>query len=121
MVRPKVVFGEKDLDLQPRTWWTYTVIFTISTCMIVWLFAKNEGYLSKCLVNRVTLYLGNVSSYTFLIHMVVFRYIEAICNMVFDSEFCFYNVGWIKMILGFIFTLGTTQVWLRIIQKRIEF
>ena len=110
MVRPREEFGEKILYSHPEIWWTHTIIFTVSSCMIVWMFAKG-GDISKCLVNRITLYLGNISQFTFLIHLVVLRYMDATCNLIFESEFNFYYGGWIKLFFGFILTLIAMHVW----------
>lgn len=103
-------------------WWTYTIIFTVSSCMIIWLFAKPErGYISGYLVNRFTIYIGNISSFTFLIHSVVFRYIEVACNFLFGLDFLFAYGKWIKLSLGFVLTIIAAQVWMAFIHKKIKF
>lgn len=110
--------GNLFVNAHQAIWWTYTVIFTISSCMIIWLFAKSErGNISKYMVNRALLYIGNISSSAFLIHTVIFRYIDAICNMVFGAEFRLLYGKWLKLSLGFILTIIATQVWLVLIHK----
>ena len=41
--------------------------------LIVWVFAVNEGAITKLLDNKVLLWLGNISGFTFLIHQVIMR------------------------------------------------
>lgn len=101
-------------------WWTFSIVFTISSCMTVYLFAENKGYITKLLTNRLTLYLGDLSPYAFLIHFVVFRYIEVICRVLYGKEFVLCNKGWIKLTIGFVLTIflswfiahGKNMLWL---------
>lgn len=92
-------------SLYSDRWWTFSVVFTISSCMVVCLFAENKGYITKLLTNRFTLFLGELSPYAFLIHFVIFRYIDAICKILYGKEFVSYNRGWIKLTIGFVLTL----------------
>lgn len=120
---PKTGYGDKSLlSVSSERWWTYTIIFTISSCMVIWLFAKNEGGIyQKYLVTRMTLYIGNISSFSFLIHAVVFRYIDAVSNLAFGSEFRYFYGKWIKLSVGFILTIVATQIWLLLTHKKIKF
>lgn len=51
----------------------YNVYFVPASLLIVWVFAVNEGFITKILNNKVLLWLGNISGFTFLIHQVVLR------------------------------------------------
>lgn len=51
----------------------YNVYFTISTLLIVWVFAVNDGFITKILNNKLFIWIGNLSGYLFLIHQVVIR------------------------------------------------
>ena len=51
----------------------YNVYFVPASLLIVWVFAVNEGVVTKSLNHKVLLWLGNISGFTFLIHQVVLR------------------------------------------------
>lgn len=51
----------------------YNVYFTLSSLLIVWVFAVSGGFVTKLLNNKVMLWIGNLSGYLFLIHQVVLR------------------------------------------------
>lgn len=51
----------------------YNVYFVPASLLIVWVFAVNGGFITKLLNNKVLLWLGNISGFTFLIHQVVLR------------------------------------------------
>ena len=120
--RFRTEYGVKPpVNAYSELWWAYTIVFTISSCMIVWLFAKTErGYISEYLVNRMTVYIGNISSVTFLIHSVVFRYIEVACNLLFGLDFLFEYGKWIKLSLGFVLTIIAAQVWMAMTRKKVK-
>lgn len=54
----------------------YTVYFTLTALILVWTFAVNGSVITKLLNNKLLLWLGNISSLTFLIHQVVIRGIK---------------------------------------------
>ncbi len=54
----------------------YTVYFTLTALLLVWTFAVNGSVITKALNNRVLLWIGNISSLTFLIHQVVIRWVK---------------------------------------------
>lgn len=51
----------------------YNVYFTLSSLLIVWVFAVSGGFVTKLLNNKVLIWVGNLSGYMFLIHQVVIR------------------------------------------------
>lgn len=51
----------------------YNVYFVPASLLIVWVFAISGGFITKILNNKVLLWLGNISGFTFLIHQVVLR------------------------------------------------
>ena len=51
----------------------YNVYFTLSSLLIVWVFAVSGGIVTKILNNKILLWIGNLSGYMFLIHQVVIR------------------------------------------------
>lgn len=57
-------------------WYRYTVLYLPSTIPLIYLFALNQGVISKILTNKVLIFIGNISAYAFLIHQVCIRYID---------------------------------------------
>lgn len=56
----------------------WTTIFIPIAAAWVYLFANKNGLLTKVLSNRCMIYLGNISSYLFLIHYVITRYTNSL-------------------------------------------
>ena len=54
----------------------YTVYFTLTAMLLVWVFAVHGSVITKMLNNRFLLWLGNLSSMTFLVHQVVIRWVK---------------------------------------------
>ena len=54
----------------------YTALFTPISLLLVAVFAGSKGLFMKLLNNPVFLWLGNLSTYTFLIHQVVIRWLR---------------------------------------------
>ena len=54
----------------------YTALFTPVSIYLVYVFAKSRGWCMKVLNNPVVIWIGNISSYTFLIHQVVIRWLQ---------------------------------------------
>lgn len=59
----------------------YTVYFTLTAMLLVWVFAVHRSVITKALNNPVLMWLGNLSSMTFLIHQVVIRWLRMNLNM----------------------------------------
>ena len=74
----------------------WTTIFIPIAAIWVVLFAANKGYLTRILSNKLTIYIGNISAYAFLIHYVITQYTSHILsylNIAVD--------GWCKAFLVF--------------------
>ena len=65
-------------DLLSRAANNGTTLFQPFAVMWVWLFIHKRGILTKILTNRFTVFLGNISPYTFLIHFVIVQYFTTI-------------------------------------------
>lgn len=52
----------------------YTALFTPISLLLVWVFAYGKGLVMKMLNRKILLWLGNLSSYVFLIHQVVIHW-----------------------------------------------
>ena len=56
--------------------WT-TLYIPLATIWIL-LFVKKQGIITKVLTNRITIFIGDISAYLFLIHYVVTQYVQAV-------------------------------------------
>lgn len=54
------------------------VIYVPGVSLLIYVLAKQEGFLSKVMGNKLLVEIGNISMYTFLIHQVVINYVEII-------------------------------------------
>lgn len=71
-----------------------TTLFIPISCIWVFLFAMNRGIITLLCTNKILIYIGNLSSYMFLIHYVITQYTKFLLqnlNIVVD--------GWCKIIL----------------------
>ena len=89
-------------------------IWTIPVSMLVYLYAVNRGHISSISVNRFTLYIAELSSYTFLIHQVVIRYFHTIISNTKGHEYITHPV---VPVLTFLITILLANCW-RIFEKR---
>ena len=55
-----------------------TTVFIPLAVMWVFLFTINKGIITKIFSNKIFIYVGNISSYAFLIHFVVTQYTNGI-------------------------------------------
>ena len=111
--------------VNPNNWWRQTIIYTPTTCLLIYLFAFGEGKISKVLVNKVTLYLAKISPYGFLIHWVVYVYLEIVIYRLINQEyiyleFIYYYGPYIKITLGIILTIICCKIWMQVNQKFVK-
>lgn len=91
----------------------WSSLYVVLAAMWLWLFLMNWGILTKLLINRVTVFLGDVSAYLYLIHYVIVLYVINIANA--------YSVdrsSWGIIIIEFCASLFFTILYLKI-SKRI--
>lgn len=62
-------------------WIKYTLLFTPSSVLLIWVVARG-GIIAKVLNNRVLIWVGNLSPYTFLIHKVVIKYVDKVSSFI---------------------------------------
>ena len=65
----------------------YTALFTPISLLLVAVFVGSKGLVMKLLNNPVFLWLGNLSTYTFLIHQVVIRWLQRILGNYYVGEY----------------------------------
>ena len=64
----------------------YTALFTPISSFLVAVFAMSKGWIMKLFNNPVFLWLGNLSTYTFLIHQVVIRWLRQVMDVCYSGE-----------------------------------
>ena len=119
-VSPRLHIGEQVIMTDPFRSWSYTLGFVLSSMLLVYTFAMQNGIISKFLTNRVTLYIAKLSPYAFLIHLVVFRYLAVIYYHlpgVEGNEFHLTYGCWISLTFGFVITVIATEIWMRLYAK----
>ena len=103
---PRAVGGPSGTDC----WWRNVIIFTASTCLLVYLFAINKGAYSRLLTNKTLIWLGDLSAYAFLIHQPVMRYVRrAIVKVPYRPHY--FAVG----VISFAITIALSVLWRKII------
>jgi peptidoglycan/LPS O-acetylase OafA/YrhL len=113
----KTEYQQSIPTVNPNNWWRNTLLYTPTTCLLIYLFAFEEGKISKILTNKVTLYLAKISPYGFLIHYVVFRYLDAAMQFLISQEFKYYYGPYIKITLGIILSIICCEIWMLINKK----
>ena len=91
-----------------------TYAYLPSTIMLVYVFALNRGYISHILTNRFSVFIGNISGYIYLIHMVVMRWLIVIAKYIFHTEIDLVSLN----ILTIILTVFSAYLWKQIISLR---
>lgn len=56
--------------------WNNTTLYMLPATIWVYLFACSKGLFTKIMTNKVLIYIGNISAYTYLIHYVITKYAE---------------------------------------------
>ncbi len=111
-----------------QNWFRYTMLWLPTSVLLVWLFAVNKGLISKLLNNKLFVWVGNISSITFLTHYMVIFYIEYLFNHTlhdplqaivenvgfFDTEL-FFRI--IRCIFALIITIMLSVFWKRVSKK----
>lgn len=88
-------------------WFRYTMLYTLSSCAIVYLFAMKKGFITNIATNKFFIYLGNISAFTFLMHQMIIRYFDRIYGKLFNFDL---NV-WIKSLLILLLTILGAQIY----------
>lgn len=84
----------------------HTALFAPISLLLVSVFTECRGLLTKLLNNPLLLWIGNLSTYTFLIHQVIIRWLRFVLKGHFTD-------GWYRVILtilSFVITTGLAQL-----------
>ena len=65
---------DKSIGILGTMYFKFTLLYTPLSIFIVFLFALNKGIISKLLSNKLMIYIGEISGFGFLIHMIITRY-----------------------------------------------
>ena len=104
-----------DLSIASENWWGYTVLWTISSCALIYLFAINNGMLSKYLTNKSLIFIGDMSANAFLIHQMVYRYLDFVEMKFFDGKYDYANI-----LMCFLITIVSAYMW-NIVVKSLDY
>ena len=91
---------------QDNNWWGLTVMYTLTSCALIYTFALNRGVISHILTNKALIYIGNISANTFLIHQMVYRYLDTIENHLIGA-----TNKYINLFVCFILTIVCSIIW----------
>ena len=69
-----------------QNWFKYTNLWIPTSILLVWLFAVNKGKVSRVMTNNITIWIGNISPITFLIHGMVIIYVRIIFSHTVEKE-----------------------------------
>ncbi len=98
----------------------YSILYLPVSCALVYLFARNTGYISKLLTNRVTVWIGDISGYAFLIHQLVVIYIKKLFplkqGMSYEAYCC--NIFAVSFVITLGLTLAYKYAYTKISQRR---
>ena len=107
----------QQLTVNPNNWWRKTILYTPTTCLLIYLFAFEQGKISKILVNKVTIYLAKISPYGFLIFSVVLKYLDVAISILISQKFDYYYGSYVRVILGIVLTIICSEIWMQINHK----
>ena len=69
-------------------WFKYSLLYSPFSLLLIYLFFRKEGYITKFLTNKATIWIGDMSPYAFLIHVPV---INIITTLIRPLEIALYN------------------------------
>ena len=91
----------------------WTTIFIPLSAIWIYLFVRKEGIITELLSNKALIYIGNISSYAFLIHYIVIKYINVATKYILPELFA---LGiWEVIALEFILTILFSEISRRVV------
>ena len=100
-------FYKNQIGFLGSEWFRYTMLYTLSSSALVYLFAIKKGFITNIITNKFFVYLGNISAFTFLMHQMIIRYFNVICCELFDFNL---NV-WVKVLFILMITVIAAQIY----------
>ena len=117
---PRLEVGDNIVISRPEQSWGYSLGFVLSSIILVYSFAMQNGFISRMITNKFTMYLAKISPYGFLIHYVIFRYAMAVyyrISGVESGEFLLKYGCWMNLTIGFVLTVICSEIWMRLYAK----
>ena len=102
--------AKADPAIRSRNWWGLTVFWTVTSCSLVYLFAIDRGRISKILANKLLVFIGNMSANAFLIHQMVYRYLDSLERKMLGN-----SNEYINIVACFLITMISAYIWEKII------
>lgn len=96
---PIIIFTYK-FGLLGKDMFRYNVIYTPFTALLIYVFSKSEGAISRFLSIKPMIWLANVSSSCFLTHQLIIKYCDIIV-----TKFSINLNGWFRVCLAFVVTI----------------
>lgn len=107
---------ENPILLATQNW---TTVYLLLAMMWVPLFVEKKGFITRLFTNRVTIFIGNISAYTFLIHYVITQYLNLTIGFLHVDLSCLQNI--LKIIIEFMLTIIATMIYMKVTKKKIQF
>lgn len=104
--------SKADPPVPTSNWWGVTVLWTVSSCALVYLFALKRGKLSQILTNKIFIFIGNISANGFLIHQMIYRYLDSFERKLFGQ-----SNNYINLIICFALTMASAYLWDKFIKR----
>lgn len=117
-----IIVGKTNENATITTWWDDVVLYTPISVLLIWVFAHEQGVLSKTLTNKPILFVASISPYGFLIHYPVFKHLDRFVSLFYNKGYkiayylCQYS--WVlKCSIGITITILLCVVWMKIQDK----
>lgn len=86
------------------------IVMIPASVSLVYLFARNQGHISKLLTNKTTVWLGDISPYIFLMHEKVINLLSIGCKYILHISLS----NGIRFIIVFLVTLAASLIYLKL-------
>lgn len=93
----------------PELWWRYTCLFTFLNGALIFMMALDKGKVCRLVSNRAFVFIGGISSNSFLIHQMVIRY-GNVLDKYMKIDNIFLSVA-CKIVAPFLVTIAACMVW----------
>ena len=93
-----------------------SIVFLPTSCLLVFLFGRKEGALTRALSTKIFVFIGNISGYAFLIHQLMIQYSKLLISKLVTLS----NEIAIKMLssgIAFIVTVVLSLLYMFILEK----
>ena len=114
IVQPINPTAEEISHVYQNLGWTQALVYLPGTASIIYLFAFNQGKISRLFENRFFMYVADLSAFGFLIHYVVFDCIGKAINVLQArgvESLLLKHSSWINITVGVALTLSACQIW----------